>query len=217
MHKAILFDFDGVLAKTMEDNFNAWRAAFQSVGVDIVSDDYYPLEGMNVVGVAETLIKKYRLLGVSGEALFQKKDEHYFQNNRFELYPGVAELTTKLKKKNIPIAIVTAGRMERLEKTVDSSFLELFNVIITGDKTARGKPYPDPYLLGASKIGYAPKECIVVENAPLGIQAAKAAGAYCIAVASTMRPEHLREADKIVTEFSGIEQVSSIRGLLSGY
>lgn len=214
-HKAILFDFDGVLAQTMEDNFNAWRAAFQDVGITIRSDDYYPLEGMNVVMLAETLIKKYRLSGVVSETLFQKKDDFYALHHRFTLYPGVSELIKKLKEKNIPIAIVTAGRMERLKKTVPHEFFDMFDAIITGDKTERGKPHPDPYYAGAKGVGRAPAECIVVENAPLGVQAAKAAGAYCIAIASTMPKKHLREADEIIGEFEELERSATIQKLLT--
>ena len=72
-----------------------------------------------------------------------------------------------------------------------------FDFILTGDEIERAKPDPEPYLTAARRIGLEPGECIVIENAPLGIEAAKAAGMQCIAVESTLKRDHLGSADYI--------------------
>lgn len=215
MHKAVLFDFDGVLGKTMEDNFRAWQLAMRDLGADIAPEEYFPLEGMKVAVLAETLCRMKGIACEAPEDIVRRKEAYYFAHHSFELYPGVRELVARLKEKGVLQAIVTAGRMDRLQKTVDGSFLRLFDAIVTGDKTERGKPFPDPYLMGAREVGYDPVECIVVENAPLGIQSAKAAGAYCIAIASTMGREYLREADEIIEEFKDLRSLSLLRMFLA--
>ena len=69
---------------------------------------------------------------------------------------------------------------------------------MTGDMTTKGKPSADPYLMGSASLSIPPEQCIVVENAPLGIQAAKAANAYCIDICSTLKSSFLQEADEIM-------------------
>ncbi|GAI93777.1 unnamed protein product, partial [marine sediment metagenome] len=109
--------------------------------------------------------------------------------------------------------IVTAGLSERVHNSVPLKFLSKFDVVITGDKTIRGKPFSDPYLKGAEELGLKPEECIVVENAPLGIQAAKSAGAYCIAICSTLDRSYLEEADEIVEKFEDLNTLDFIKQL----
>jgi len=98
---------------------------------------------------------------------------------------------------------------------VPNDFLSQFKAIITSDMYERGKPEPDPYLAGAGAIGVAPHECIVVENAPFGIRAAKRAGAYCIAIASTLPKETLLEADTIVASFGDIKELPVVSTFLA--
>ena len=99
------------------------------------------------------------------------------------------------------MAIVTAGHLDQLKSTVPEKFLNQFNALITGDQVLRGKPDPDPYLRGANALGLQPAECIAVENAPVGVQSAKRANNYCIAICSTVGRDVLIEADEILERF----------------
>ncbi len=210
--KGILFDFDGVLARTMEDNFHAWRSVFLDIGKEIKPEQFYPLEGLRLQNVASTLCDMH---GIGGdrdtEELVRKKDEYYIKNHSFSLYPGVEEFIKKLSDASIPFGVVTAASRARLEQTLPQPILQKFSTIVTGETGGRGKPYPDPYLSGARGLGLRPEECIVVENAPLGIQAAKMAGAYCIAIASTVSKEILKEADEVVNIFDDVPRTALIR------
>ena len=78
---------------------------------------------------------------------------------------------------------------------------------MSGDDSVRGKPHPDPYLNAATKLGVLPQECLVIENAPLGIKSAKRAGIYCIAICSTLDKSYLSEADKIVENIKDINNI----------
>lgn len=195
--KAILFDFDGTLADTMQDNFLAWKKAFQQVGFEIRAEDYFPLEGMKLIDVAKTLSDGDMFNGDLQE-IVRLKDKFYLENYNFSLYPGVEELINFLKKENYRLAIVTASANERLRKSVPSEFLEYFDVIITGDDTEFGKPHPAPYLKALEKLSISPQESFVVENAPLGISSAKNAEIYCIALENTMDKKFLGDADIIL-------------------
>jgi beta-phosphoglucomutase len=79
-----------------------------------------------------------------------------------------------------------------------------FDFIITGDEVPRAKPCPDPYLAAARQLGLRPDECVVVENAPLGIEAAKNAGMYCVAVETTLGKEYLQAADCLVHKIDDV-------------
>lgn len=213
--KGILFDFDGTLARTMEDLLAAWQYAFRQYGVEIKKDDYFPLEGMEMVLIAKTLAGKYNLSLPESEFLHivERKEKYYLDHNSFSFYPGVVELIDLLYARGFLLGIVSASSRQKLERTVPAEFLQKFKAIISLELSGRGKPYPDPYLVGVKALGLKTEECIAVENAPLGIRSAKNAGLYCIAIASTLRKEHLREADEVVTQCKDI--VKSIR--LSAY
>lgn len=212
--KGILFDFDGVLARTMEDTYRAWRKALLDFGAEITGKQFYPLEGMRLQEVAATLCAVH---GISADMqeILKKKEAYYLEDHSFSLYPGVEYLVRRLGQRKIPMGIVTAGGIERIQKTLSSDFLGKFTAIITNESGGRGKPYPDPYLTGAEGIGVLPQECIVVENAPLGIRSAKAADMYCIAIASTVAPEALKEADEVVERFDDVLHTAPVQSLFS--
>lgn len=214
MYKGILFDFDGVLARTMDDNFAAWRVVFAEYNVSLNARDFFPLEGMPVEEMARELCKIGNCDTALAREITAKKDEYYRANHLFSFYEGVEELVNTLSVKSIPLGIVSGGRLERLHATAPLQFLKKFNIIVTGAEAGRGKPHPDPYIAGAKALGLSPRECIAVENAPLGIQAAKAAGCYCIAIASTVEKNLLSEADIIVNDFQKLITLSSMTALL---
>ena len=213
--ETVLFDFDGTLAKTMEDNFNAWRAVMADYRIELEPDDYYPLEGMPMLQLACRYLGTRGLTGVDPSEVARKKDEYYLAHHRFAFYPGVEELLDRLRAKSVRIGMVTVGRAERLTRSVPAGFLDRFNAVVTGDEIAEGKPSPAPYLTAAEKLQVNPAACIVVENAPLGVASAKAAGAYCIGICSTVRGEMLGQADEVWPSFQDLRRSRAINSLLA--
>ena len=200
MHKAVIFDFDGTLADTMEDNFQAWKETVLTYGVFIDCEDYFPFEGMGL----QDLIKKYKV----PETAIKEKELYYLANHKFRLYPGVLDLVGLLSARKIPLGIVTAGLRDRIDKSVPQDFLDKFKVIVSGAM----KPDPGCYLQAIKNLNV--EECIVVENAPLGIRSAKSAGAYCIAICSTLGREHLVEADEVLDSFDQLINSATIKKLI---
>ena len=197
-YKAILFDFDGVLGKTMEDNYKAWAHSLAPYGIQVRREEYFLLEGAPPKKVAAIFLTKYHLGLESVGDIVRSKESYYLENRSFALYEGVQELIESLKVSGLQLALVTGASRQRLMGTNITPFLNQFDVLITGDQVSHGKPSPEPYLLGAQKLGVTASECLVIENAPLGIESAKAAGMYCVAICSTLAKEHLGQADEIL-------------------
>lgn len=204
--KAILFDFDGTLADSMEDNYSAWKKSFHDLGIEISKEDYFTLEGMNLAAVARTIAREYNA-SINIPSAVKSKNKYYLRQHSFKLYDGAPELVDKLKEKRRLIAIVSASPKEKLEKTVPAEFLAKFDAVISGSDTRKGKPSPEPYLAAMRKLRVSSEKCVVVENAPLGIISAKAAGAYCIALTTTLAREYLKEADEVLDNYEELARL----------
>lgn len=194
---AVIFDFDGVLGQTMEDNFSAWHQACLEFDIELKKDEYFLLEGLNVREVARTILVKNGVSTVHLTQLAELKEQNYLQNNRFALYPGANEILSRLKTR-LPLGLVTGAGRRRLEATLPEGFIDQFSAVITGDLVERPKPYPEPYLKAVEALEVKPQNTIAVENAPMGIESAKSAGLYCIAITSTLDASHLGDADTVV-------------------
>lgn len=212
--RAILFDFDGVLADTMNDNFLAWEKAFLDYNIKIQKEDYFPLEGMKLIKIAETIGNKFELSKEEFPRIVELKNKYYLRDHQLIFYEGVDELQKILYEKKVPTAIVSSSPKQKLEKTVPKIFLDKFDVIISGDDTIKGKPDPEPYLTAANKLKCSNNECVVIENAPLGIKSAKKAGMYCIAICSTLEKSFLMESDEIIDKFVDVKNINIIKNLI---
>lgn len=204
--KAVLFDFDGVLADTMNDHFESWRHTFKQFGAVILSDEFFPLEGKSPMEICKTFAIKYNI-DEPVENIHNKKAKHYEETHQMMFYPGVVDYINFLHEKSALIGVVSGGALERLKNTVPKHFLDKFGILVTGDKVDKGKPHPDPYIMGAKQLNLDPSECIAIENAPLGIESAKSAGMACIAIASTVNKEKLSKSDLVLSEFSELKNI----------
>lgn len=204
--RAVLFDFDGVVGNTMEDNFRAWDAAFREVGISITKEAYFLMEGATTRAVAEFFLKQEKRPTTQAPDIVRSKERHYLKGHSFALYDGIEQLVATLKSKAYKLGIVSGANRTRLSSLGINGFLQQFDVIVTGEEVEKGKPDPEPFLIAAHKLGVLPSECAVVENAPYGIEAAKRAGMYCVAVCSTLDASHLVAADKIVKDLAEVAE-----------
>lgn len=200
--KAVLFDFDGVIADTMPDNFLAWKKAFRDFGIKIEKDDYYSLEGYSTIDIAKIILEKFNKKE-DPKKISELKHHYYMLHNKFKLFPYITRIIRFLKKKEIPTALVTGANKKRVNSTIPK-LINFFPALITGDDNLKSKPDPDPYIKAAKLLMQKPKDCIVIENAPLGIQSAKAAGCYCIGLTTTREANDLKGADKIFDSHSDL-------------
>ena len=204
---AILFDFDGVLGRTVEDNERAWRIAFRECGMELDRDAYFLLEGKKADEIAATLLAQVGGDSALAPRIVQRKTEYYQQNNQFALYDGAEPLIEVLRGYGVKMAVVSGGSAARLHKPPTADLLQQFPVVVTGDDVKRTKPAPDPYLVAAERLAVEPGRCLVIENAPLGIAAAKAAGMACVAITSTLAAQYLSQADQILRNLDEVREL----------
>jgi beta-phosphoglucomutase len=211
-YRAVLFDMDGVITDTMPIHLKAWQEAFRPCGISIDKMDVYLREGMQPRAMAQEIAREKGvcLQDDDLDRIVAEKtgifDGEATANAR--TYEGVPETLRMLRNNGLRTALVTGSKASSADKVLRAAGVrELFEVIVTGDDTKKGKPDPDPYMKGIEKTGVERLDCVVVENAPLGIRSAKAAGVdYVIAIATTLEPSYLREADDIMESISDLEQ-----------
>lgn len=196
--RGVLFDFDGVIGDTMEDNYRAWVHAFGLYGASFSQREYFLLEGDKVDNIASRVLTKFGKDPSLGKDVAQKKDEFYKAHNSFKFSTGIPETIKILQQAGIKIGCVSGGARRRLLNEKTAPILDQMDALVTSDDVTRGKPDPEPYRKGVSKLGLPEDSVMVVENAPLGVASAKAAGLFCAAVCSTLSSEELKEADIIL-------------------
>jgi len=211
-YKAVLFDLDGVITDTMGLHYEAYRQAFEKYGIHVTPLDIYRTEGMPSLEVGKAIVKEKgaNLSDEQVKSLIDDKREIYRElaAKDAKTFPGVPETLRMLRENGIKLALITGSNSKSVAGVIKKVGLDgAFDAVVTGDDTARGKPYPDPYRKGMEKLGVASGHCVVVENAPLGIQAAKAAGAgYVIGVTTTLPDKYLNGADDVMGSFADIEE-----------
>lgn len=211
-YRAVLFDLDGVITDTMPIHLKAWQEAFKPFGVPVEAKDVYQREGMQTRALGKAIVdeKKPGLSNGDLEKVTWDKARIFQREAGLSArsYDGVRETLQMLRNNGIKTALVTGSNAAATGRVLSKTGLEgLFDAIVTGDDTTKGKPSPDPYLTAIKKLGVNHLNCVVVENAPLGIQAARAAGVdYVIALTTTLDSSHLRNADDIMASVSDLEK-----------
>ena len=195
MIKAVIFDFDGVIADTMNDNFKAWEYAFLKYNVRIKKLAYFLLEGMGPKSIANHFININKIDIELLEEIILEKENFYNKNNQFKVYPEIYSIFNFLEEKKILIGIVTGASKERFFSTLDKNLIDKTSVIITSNDVVQTKPDPEPYLKAINKLNLSSVQCLVIENAILGIKSAKAAGCICYSISTTLDEEYLFESD----------------------
>ncbi|MGB9928768.1 MAG: HAD family hydrolase [Methanosarcina sp.] len=204
MLKAIIFDVDGVLVDSMRFQADAWVETFKQVGISIKREDIYELEGSNDKRLITSIFQKF---GKEPEVWhfeqLPEKKRAVLKFDEIKPFEGIPQCLKQLKQ-HFRLAMVSGSNSNTVQKVVNKFFPNCFDAIVTGSDLERGKPDPDPFLTALEKLDLTKNECIVIENAPLGITAAKRAGLYCVAVASMLEPEKVQHADMVLEDHGGL-------------
>ncbi len=206
MIKAILFDLDGVIVDSLHFHYLAWNEMFKRRGGSISEMSVLMTEGMNSFEILPQMMKEAGVHIPDAEIpIFVEEKRALFREiAQLTYYPNAFETIAELRTRGYITALVTACARKNMEKSVNTERQKLFDFIISGDDIPRAKPNPDPYLTAQKKLGLEVSECVVIENAPLGVESAKNAGMICIGVESTLGREYLTKADFIVNEIQEI-------------
>ncbi|MGV3346195.1 HAD family hydrolase, partial [Enterobacteriaceae bacterium LUAb1] len=178
---AVLFDMDGVLIDSKAVIEQGWREAAQMYGRQITDDDI--LKHIHGQPGPHTIRALFHDLPIFDQEKVQAHIIHVENTAECEPIPGVAELIASLYAAGITVGIVTSGWRYKIDRVI--ALLQAqscISVIVERDDVARGKPYPDPYLLAAERLGIPASKTIVFEDSKSGVTSAVAAGAYCVGI-----------------------------------
>ena len=196
---------DGTIVNSLPFHKQAWQETFTKRGKDFTEADFEWANGRrNEEIIPHFLARKMSLAEVT---LIANEKEAAFRRlvkDRIKALPGVIELIKSLASE-FQLAIVSSTPEENIELiTKTLGIKKYFSLLINGDDVKDGKPSQQGFLLGAKKLGVEPKNCVVMEDAIVGVQAAKRAGMHCIAVANTCPREDIAEADIVVDSLEEI-------------
>lgn len=190
--KAVLFDMDGILFNSMPAHAHAWHCAMADFGLELSVEEAYLHEGRTGRGTID-IVARRQGMEVDDEmikSIYARKTAYFNQFPPAEPMPGALELLHKIQSQHLLIILVTGSGTRSLLERLERFFPGVFQpeLMVTGFDVKKGKPDPEPYLMGLKKGSLSvgrelrPDECVVVENAPLGVQAAVGAGISTIGV-----------------------------------
>jgi beta-phosphoglucomutase len=211
----ILFDLDGVIVDTLHYHFLAWNHMFGKYGGSVSEKTVLLHEGRNSREILPILIQEAGIsIPEEDQARFIEEKRAYYRTIvQVTQYEGAFEAIDELKSRGFKVALVTACALKNMQHSLNSEQQAHFDFIITGDEVPRAKPFPDPYLTAARQLKLDPQQCAVVENAPLGVESAKNAGMYCIAIETTLGKEYLQSADCILQNIGEVVNLPLLKRL----
>nr|XP_051181491.1 protein SUPPRESSOR OF QUENCHING 1, chloroplastic isoform X2 [Lolium perenne] len=200
---AVLFDMDGVLCNSEEPSRQAAVDLFAEMGVDVSVEDFIPFTG---TGEANFLGGVARVKGVKDfntenakKRFFEIYLNKYAKPDSGIGFPGALELIMECKNAGLKIAVASSADRVKVDANLSAAGLpvSLFDAIVSADAFENLKPAPDIFLAASKNLGVGTNECLVIEDALAGVQAAKAAEIRCIAVTTTLEEDALRQASPV--------------------
>ena len=198
--KAALIDMDGVLYDSMPRHAKAWHETMKEEGLDIPAEEFFLYEGMTGPATINLLMQREKGFTLSMEdckEIYARKAKKFQDMGQPEVMPGAKEKIDLLQQNGIKTILVTGSAQNTLLGRLENDYPGAFppDRRVTALDVINGKPHPEPYLRGLEKAGVAAEEAVVIENAPLGVRAGKAAGIFTIAWMTGPIPRPAFEAE----------------------
>ncbi len=215
----VIFDMDGVFVDSGPPHLESWQIVARQHGIDVTAERFLQTFGrpsrdiIRIIWGGNTSDEDVQRIDDEKEAAYRE-----LVRGRVPLMPGCRETLARLADAGLKLAVATSGPRENLELVLhDGDIAEYFTATVTGFDVSAGKPAPDCFLLAAERIACQPRECVVIEDAPVGVRAAVAAEMPCIALRGTHEAEPLRDAGatRCVASLTEISPVM-IRDVLGG-
>jgi len=213
---AVIWDMDGVIADTAPYHLKAWQEVFQKRGVKFTEEDFRHHFGQRNDTIIRTTLGAERSQSEI-ETIANEKENNYRQRVRQNVrpLPGAVKLIKSLEQQGFSAALASSAPIENIQLVMQELGIEdAFPAIVSGREVKEGKPSPQGFRLAAQKLGVEPENCIVIEDAPAGITAAKRAGMHCLAVTNTHPKSSLAEADIIVDTLEAVS-LNDLEGLFN--
>lgn len=221
--RAALIDMDGTLYDSMPSHAGAWRQMMLEIGVDVPLEEFFLFEGRTGASTINLLFN--RELGRDAspqecQALYKRKTELFSAMPPVDPMPGAKDFLNFLKDTGVKRVLVTGSGQRSLIDRLDRDFPGAFSpdLIITSRDVTKGKPDPEPYLQAMKRAGVNYNECFVVENAPLGVEAGRAAHIFTIGVnTGPISPSALADAGADIIYNSMPEFSNNLPMLIYGF
>jgi len=208
--KTILWDMDGVIVDSNAFHFAAWQETFAKRGVAITKECFTKLCGTRNDFIVGSIMGRELPEG-DIRSILQEKEEAFRRKatGNIKPFPGAVRLLNAIKKGNFKLGLVSSAPKENIDLVLSELNLEgIFNCIVFGRGVPKSKPNPQLYLLAAQKLKVAPKDCLAIEDSPLGVKTAKTAGMKCLAITNTHPWQKLKEADKVVDSLVSVDLIT---------
>ena len=209
--RAFIFDMDGTIVDNMSFHTQSWITFFQRRGKDIDADEFFRTtagrQGKEIIRshMGEHLLDDEVLtLNEEKEAVYRELYEPHRKT-----VAGFDELIASARESSVALAVATAAPNANIVFTLDGLDLRHhFDAVVGAADVARGKPHPDVFLLAAERCGVLPEDCIVFEDAPLGVEAARRAGMKAVVLTTTLPAEAFAEFDNVIHIASDFSQLT---------
>ena len=205
--KGVIFDWDGVVIDSSAQHEKSWELLAEEIQKPLPADHFKEGFGKKNQEIIPGLLRwsedpeEIRKLGERKEELYRE----LVREQGVAVLPGARELLEALKSASIPRSVGSSTPRSNLDAIFAATGLDrLFDAVVCGDDVANGKPAPDVFLLAATRLGLSPSDCLVIEDAHVGIEAAHRAGMKVLAVATTNPLKDLAIADSAVLSLAGI-------------
>jgi HAD superfamily hydrolase (TIGR01509 family) len=210
--KTVIFDMDGVIVDSEPYSMQALVDVLREHRVEPTAEELRRSYGRRVTDDLRDYFARHRVTADLAAAVARKRARYFeLAADRLRPLPGVIALLDRLRRSGRRLGLASSGDRDKVAFSLRVLGLDgVFEVVVTGEEIAHGKPDPEIYLLAARRLAVDPRECVAIEDAPTGVQAAKRAGMRCIAVTNSVERDRLEGADLIVASLA--EDLSAVLG-----
>jgi beta-phosphoglucomutase len=201
--KAVLWDMDGVIVDSFDGHYRSWQQTFDELHQPFDLDQFRKTFGMNNRSILQTVLNRDL-----SEEFIQKVSDHKEELFRLlirgsaELLPGVATWLQRFKELGIKQAVASSAPQANIDALLDELKIRNYFAAEAAGATLKGKPDPEVFLLAARLLSVDPRNCLVIEDAMAGVEAARRAGMKCVAVLTTNPAEKLAGADVVLQDLT---------------
>jgi beta-phosphoglucomutase family hydrolase len=209
--RAFIFDMDGTIVDNMAFHTQSWISFFEQRGMPLDAEEFFRTTAGRQ---GKEIIRAHLGEHLSDDevlALNLEKESVYrdLYGPHRKTVPGFDALVARAREQGVVLAVATSAPAANIEFTLDGLDLRRhFDVVVGAADVVRGKPEPDGFLLAAERCGVAPSHCVVFEDAPLGVEAARRAGMRCVVLTTTLPAEAFAEFDNVIqiaSDFSELD------------
>ncbi|MFX0078315.1 MAG: HAD family hydrolase [Candidatus Hermodarchaeota archaeon] len=204
--KAVLFDVDGVVVKSELLHLQTFNELLKSFNIHVNEEEWTRrFLGAGSAAIMQTLFEENGITDDPTPWVIRRRKLYQTRVALGDLQPvhGFLSFYQSVQNANLPTAFVSTGHPENLSAALESLGLKGKHPVIDGTQVARLKPDPAAYLVASQTVAVPPAHCLVFEDSPIGVSAAKTAGMACVALTTTNPSEDLSEADLIIPNFEG--------------